>query len=55
MNHYSRLTHEQRHTFDATKCNGASQKEVAAAIVKQPSTESRIAPGNNDCQHRVEG
>ena len=41
MNHYSRLTREQRYTLEAMKRNGASQKEIAAAIGKHPSTVSR--------------
>lgn len=41
MNHYSRLTREQRYTLQAMKGNGASQKEIAAAIGKHPSTVSR--------------
>lgn len=41
MNHYSRLTREQRYTLEAMKRNGASQKEIASAIGKHPSTVSR--------------
>ena len=41
MNHYSRLTREQRYTLEAMKRNGASQKEIAGAIGKHPSTVSR--------------
>ena len=41
MSHYSRLTREQRYTLEAMKRNGASQKEIAAAIGKHPSTVSR--------------
>jgi putative ribosome biogenesis GTPase RsgA len=41
MSHYSRLTQEQRYILGAMKRNGASKKEIAAAIGKHPSTVSR--------------
>ena len=41
MNHYSRLTREQRYSLEAMKRNGASPKKIAGAIGKHPATVSR--------------